>query len=509
MQTTGDQKSHDGEHVNASVPKSPMSRLTVFVALVFCTVQVLHTAEAPVAPAPVRQLSLADRPWTGDFDRMLERRMIRIVVPYSRTIYYPDKGRERGMTADLAREFERYLNRRYKTGRRPLTVYLIPSTRDRLLEDVVTGRADIAAGNLTVTPERERSVDFAVMTSHTVDEIVVTGAKSAPVASLDDLGGLTAFVRKSSSYFENLTALNERNRHAGKAEVKLRIVPDALEDEDMMEMANAGLIGVLVVDDWKAKVWAQVLPKITVHDDVVLNDNGRIGWAMRKRSPLLQAAIEEFFEKGADRTATFAARLQQQMRRVRQMKDPTQSADWKRFQSIIALFRRYGKRYNFDPLMLAAQGYQESGLDQSAHSSVGAIGVMQLMPDTGAQMRVGDIHNVEANIHAGTKYMDSLMEDYFADAHFSEGNRPLFAFASYNAGPGNIARMRRDAQKRHLDPDKWFNNVELVVAEKIGIETTTYVRNIYKYYVAYKLTLEAEEAAKRARETMTKEASAQ
>ena len=85
---------------------------------------------------------------------------------------------------------------------------------------------------------------------------------------------------------------------------------------------------------------------------------------------------------------------------------------------------------------------------------------------------------------------------------FSEGNRPLFAFASYNAGPGNVSKARKEAAKRGLDPDKWFNNVEIVVAERIGTETTTYVRNIYKYYVAYRLTLEAHQQAQQAREAV-------
>jgi len=125
--------------------------------------------------------------------------------------------------------------------------------------------------------------------------------------------------------------------------------------------------------------------------------------------------------------------------------------------------------------------------------------VMQLMPATGAQMNVGDIRRIDANIHAGVKYMDQLMTQYFPDAHFSEGNRPLFAFASYNCGPGSVSKARKEAMKRGLDPDKWFNNVEVVVAQQVGIETTTYVRNIYKYYVAYKLTLEAEAGAEEAR----------
>jgi len=124
---------------------------------------------------------------------------------------------------------------------------------------------------------------------------------------------------------------------------------------------------------------------------------------------------------------------------------------------------------------------------------VGAVGVMQVMPQTGAELKVGDIHQTEPNIHAGTKYLDQLMTKYFPDAKFDTQNRALFAFASYNCGPGNVKKMRTLAEKRGLDPNVWFDNVEVVTAEKIGRETTTYVRNIFKYYVAYKLALEMKE----------------
>ena len=195
-------------------------------------------------------------------------------------------------------------------------------------------------------------------------------------------------------------------------------------------------------------------------------------------------------------------RKAQAVKRVKQMKDPTARADYKRFEDTLALFQRYGKQYDFDPLMLAAQGYQESTLDQSKKSHVGAIGVMQIMPATGVALKVGDITVIEPNIHGGTKYMNELLTKYFSDANFDNQNRTLFGFASYNAGPGNISRMRKEAQKRGLNPDRWFNNVEIVTAEKIGMETTTYVRNIYKYYASYRLVLEAQERAQKAREAL-------
>ena len=331
-------------------------------------------------------------------------------------------------------------------------------------------------------------------------ELIVTGPKSPAIASTDDLAGKTVHVRKTSSYYESLKALNGRFKKEGKPAVKLVLVPDALEDEDMMEMLNAGLLEIIVVDDWKAKMWAQILPKIKVNEQVVVREGGKTGWAIRKGSPKLEAEILDFYQNYLKKQGVVAYRLKKYMSRVKQMKDPTGTSEWKRFEETLALFRKYGEKYNFDPLMLAAQGYQESQLNQNAKSHVGAIGVMQVMPATGKELKVGDIRIIEPNIHAGAKYMDQLMTKYFPDANFTENNRTLFAFASYNCGPGNVSKMRKEADKRGLDPNKWFNNVEIVTAEKIGMETTTYVRNIYKYYVAYRLQLDAMEATRKARE---------
>jgi membrane-bound lytic murein transglycosylase MltF len=465
------------------------------------------SAQQPAAGAPAqkpRQLVLETKPWTGDFDAMLERRLIRFLVPYSRTLFFNDKGRERGLTAELARDFERHVNQKYakRLGKRPVTVIIIATTRDKLLPNVVGGLGDIAAGNITVTAERAKTVDFAAPSDRAVRELVITGPKSPQLATLDDLSGKTVHVRPASSYYESLVAFNAKLKSARKAPVKLVALPDALEDEDVLEMLNAGLIELAVVDDWVAKIWVQVLPKIKPREDLVLRDEGRSGWVIRKGSPQLQAAIDDFYHGFVKKQGGIELRVAQVNKRAKQISNNTADAEWKRFEETLALFRKYGEKYGFDPLMLAAQGYQESQLNQNAKSQVGAIGVMQIMPATGAELKVGDIRVTEPNIHGGAKYMDQLMTKYFPDAKFSEADRPLFAFAAYNAGPGNIARMRKEAEKRGLDPDKWFNNVELVTAEKIGMETTTYVRNIYKYYAAYRLTLEAHEAQRKARESV-------
>jgi len=485
-------------HLTARLGRALLASLL----LAACTTAA-HGQATPDGTATPRRLAIHNKPWAGDFDGMLARRVIRVAAPYSRSLYFNDRGRERGLAVELVRDWERYLNAKYAQvlGKRPLTIYIGPATRDKLLGLLGQGLTDVAIGNLTVTEERLDQADFVTGADgrRTVDEVIVTGPKSPQLASLDDLAGKRVHVRPSSSYFESLEKLNERFASEAKAPIELVRVPDALEDEDLMEMEQAGLIELLAVDDWKARMWAQVLPQLKVRTDLVLRDDARTGWAIRKDSPGLAAEIEDFFLNWATKQGVAAARMNSYMRRVKALKDPSASAEYRRFQQTLALFEKYGDRYRFDPLMLAAQGYQESQLDQDARSPVGAVGIMQLMPATGAEMRVGDIRVAEHNIHAGAKYMDLLMGRYFPDANFSAGNRPLFAFASYNCGPGNVVRARKEAARRGLDPDKWFNNVEIVIARQIGIETTTYVRNIYKYYVAYRLMLDAQAEANEAR----------
>lgn len=462
------------------------------------------SAPAKAASAPTaapRALSFSNQPMVGDFDQMLERRVIRVLVPFSRSLYYIDQGHERGLTAELVRDFERWINKTYKQrlGKRPLTVILIPTTRDKLLSGVAGGLGDIAAGNITVTAARNKIVDFAAPPdASNVNEIVATGPGAPALASLDDLAGKTVHVRPSSSYYESLQTLNKRLVAAGKPRVVIVPLPDALEDEDKLEMLNAGLLKIVVVDDWKARLWAPTLPKIKLHENLVLREDGRVGWAFRFNSPQLAAALNQFYTGEVKKQGSINYRMAQMNKRIKQIRNNAGSRELQRFDQTIELFRKYGEKYDFDPLMLAAQGYQESQLRQDAKSHVGAIGVMQIMPATGKGLAVGNIGQIEPNIHGGAKYMDQLMTRYFKDANFTGNNRPLFAFAAYNAGPGNIAKMRKLAAERGLDPDKWFNNVEIVTAEKIGIETTTYVRNIFKYYTSYKLLADAHAEQRRA-----------
>jgi membrane-bound lytic murein transglycosylase MltF len=472
-----------------------IARFAVFLcATVALAVPAAAQTESSQTPA-ARSLATDLAKWTGDFDGMIERRMLRVAIPYSRSLFYFDHGRQKGLTADAAHKFEEYLNKKYKKTlkKRPITVVLIPMTRDELIPALLDGRVDIAAGNITITDARRQLVDFSLPISKPFSEIVITGPGGPALATLDDLAGQEVFVRPVTSYFESLTALNERFRSAGKPEMTLTMLPDAIEDEDKLDMVNAGLLGTTVVDEWLVDLWSPIWPNIVAHKELAVRSGGQVGWAFRKGSPLLQAEIDDFVTNVIKKYGLATGNLKAFAVKIRNAKNAKADEDWKRFQQVVELFRKYSSQYKFDYLLLAAQGYQESQLKQSTRSPVGAIGVMQVMPDTGKQMDVGNINEVEPNIHAGSKYMDYVIETYFPDAHLDEENRTLFAFAAYNAGPSRLAKLRKLAPAEGYDPDKWFNNVERVVAEKVGQEPVTYVRNIYKYYVAYKLAIEAEE----------------
>jgi membrane-bound lytic murein transglycosylase MltF len=463
-------------------------RIVAFVALMLTLAVTVGDAQAP-ADAGRLGLSVSDvvKPWTGDLDGMVERRMIRVLTTFSKTQYFIDRGTPRGTANDQGRLLEEHLNRKLADGHIKLLVQFVPLSRDELIPALLAGKGDIVMADLTVTPERQAAVDFTDPWIAGVEEIVVTSPGAAAVTSLDDLSGKDVFVRQSSSYYQSLLALNERLSSAGKAPAKLTPAPEELEDEDLMEMANAGLVDFLVVDNHKAWFWQRVWPALKLYPAIPLRKGGEIAWAIRKGSPKLSAELNDFLATNGRNSLNARMIFRRYLLNTQYVKSAADDAARKRFVALVALFRKYSAQYDMDWMLMAAQGYQESRLDQSARSHVGAVGVMQVMPATGKELAVGDIHQLEANIHAGVKYVRTVVDRYYKDEPMADLDKVLFAFAAYNAGPGRIRQLRRETSQRGLDPNVWFNNVERLAAERIGRETVTYVSNIYKYYVTYLL----------------------
>ena len=459
--------------------------------------ETLPPVPSPYDALPAGARAILDRPFTGDLQEMVERRLIRAGVVFNRTQYFVDRGAQRGMAYESLVLFEEELNTRLKTGSLRVHVAFVPLQRDQLFQALNDGRVDLVAAALTVTPEREKLVSFSNPTRTGVAEIVVTGKTAPPLHSVEDLSGREVFVRRSSSYYESLQRLNDRLAASGRSPVLIKEAPEALEDDDLLEMVNAGLVDLTVVDDFVARFWQKTFTNLQLHDQLQVRSGGVLAVAIRKDNPRLQRAVNTWIEKYGPRTAFGNLMDRGYLQRSDYVRRAADAAEQKRFEAIVQLFRTYSDKYQLDYLLMAAQGYQESRLDHGAKSRVGAIGVMQVMPATGKELGVGDINQLEPNIHAGVKYIRRMMDENFKGEAMSDLDKGLMAFAAYNAGPGRLRQLRKEAEKRGLNPNVWFGNVERIASERIGRETVQYVSNIYKYYVAYSLL--RERAAARAR----------
>jgi membrane-bound lytic murein transglycosylase MltF len=422
--------------------------------------------------------------YKGDLDELVERRIIRMLVVSSPMFYFLDGARQRGVTYEGAKEFEKYLNRKLRTGQFPVHIVLMPVRRRELIAGLVEGRGDISAANLTVTPERSKLVDFTRPVYPNVSEIIVTGPSAPKLESIDDLAGREVHVRASSSYYASLVRLNQTFRKSGKPDIVLVPADENLEDEEILEMVNADLIQISVIDSHKADFWQDIFDKIKVHLELAVNSGGNIAWALRKESPKLRKLLDEFIARHAKGTLFGNMMLKRYLRDNKWIRNPLAQQEHKKFLRVVDIFKKYGDQYDIPHLLVTAQAYQESHLNQNLRSSAGAVGVMQIRPETaaGSPINIPRIEELENNVHAGVKYLRFVTDTYFKDESITEMDKTLLALASYNAGPNRIARLRKKAAARGLDPNRWFQSVELVAPR----QTVQYVSNIYRYYLAYK-----------------------
>ena len=491
--------------------RSVLSRCLVVLLILFSATPMATLAaqlDDPVAEvAELEDLILgATERWSGDLDGMIERRTIRVLVVHNKMMFFFDKGHLKGATHDLFMEFEKFVNERQKSGTLKIKVVFIPVSRDRLLSALIEGRGDIAAANLTITGERLKTVEFSDPLLTGVNEIVVTGPSVSGLSGVDDLAGRKIHVRVSSSYYDSLLRLNTGLKKEGKKPVEIVAASELLEDSDLLEMVNAGLIPAVIVDEKKAEFWKDIYKEINLHPGIAINTGGDIGWAFRKQSPTLKEVVNEFVKNNRKGTLMGNILLKRYLNDNKWVRNATDPDELIKFRETAGLFKKYADQFEFDYLMTVALAYQESTLDHSKRSPVGAVGIMQVLPSTAADKNVGinDVEDIESNIHAGTKYLRFLRNRYFSDPEIDELNQTLLSFAAYNAGPAKIAKLRKEAAEMGFNPNVWFNNVEVAAAKRIGRETVQYVSNIFKYYTAYRLLSKKQQAADKAKSTGVK-----
>jgi membrane-bound lytic murein transglycosylase MltF len=431
-------------------------------------------------------LAAALKPWHGDFAAITERGFVRIVIPHDPMFLAYDGDRLIGLASEFGQELESFFKENHKANVRAV---FMPMARDRIVPALTEGLADVAIANLTITPERAEVVAFTEPLFTNAREIVVSGPAAGAITRVDDLEAVGLHLRPSSSYYTHIKSLNEARAAAGAPAIPVTEVEETLEDYDLMDMVQAGLIPAIVVDEHKARFWAQIFEGVTLHETIAIHEGGEIAWALRKDAPELLAALTGFIPEIRKGSLLGNVLLKRYLASTKWLEKTDNAAMTGRFDELSDLFEDYAGRYELDWIMLIAQGYQESQLDQSTRSRVGAIGIMQVMPSTARDPVVGipDISKPEANVHAGIKYLRFLRDRYFSDPAITPINQVFLALAAYNAGPGNISKARKKAAAMGLDPNVWFDNVEIATGKVVSREPVAYVRNILKYAVFFRL----------------------
>lgn len=438
--------------------------------------------------------------FTGDWDQIVKRGYLRVLVVNSKSGFFYDKGRARGAIAEYMEEFDSVINKKLKTGAKKFKVMYLPMSPGQLQEALNGGVGDIACTGIIITPEREQLFDFTVPVRDDAKLVVVTSKTTPAIPAIEDLSGKDVYVNPITVANTELEKLNQRLKQAGKPAIGIKQVDSNLTEEDLLEMVNAGLIPTTISLNVRAQLWSKAFSNIVVNP-AVLKEDGRIGWAMRKGSPQLKAVMDDFLKTHGQGTTFGNMMGQRYLKNTNWIKNSTSEAEMNKFKAYVKYFQQYAAEYNFDYVMLAAQGYQESMLNQDRVSPRGAVGVMQVLPQYAAAkpISIPNVRNPQDNIHAGAKMLSQITKTYFNDPGIDQMNKTLFTFAAYNAGQNRIVRLRKQAQAEGLDPNVWFGNVELMVAKDIGQETVQYVSNIYKYYVAYKMAIDQQKLREQAK----------
>ncbi|MDJ0842303.1 MAG: lytic transglycosylase F [Acidobacteriota bacterium] len=437
----------------------------------------------------------------GDLDEIRKNRILRVLVTHTKTNFFITSDAPRGFEYEMMKQYEKFLNRGLSRRKMHTTVLFIPVTAQELIPKLLDGYGDVAAAMISITPERKEKVTFTRPYISGVREIVVGNNSHRGFKSLEDLSGRQVYVKQGSAYAEHLRDLNRTFAERNLPPVEIKEL-EGLETEDILEMVNAGIPQLTVVDDHLARFWEDAMENLVLFTDLAVHEGGEIAWALPPGKPKLLENLNQFLAKNKKGSLTGNVLFNRYYKNTRWVTNPFARVEREKIQAYILLFRKYGKKYGFDWLAVAALSYQESMFDHSKVSPAGAMGLMQIKPETAADKSIGipDIRKVENNIHAGVRYMDWIRRNFFNDPEITPAARVDFTLAAYNAGPNRIKRLRRKAAEMGYDPNQWFHHVERAALRTIGQETVRYVVNINKYYYMFQksgLDLERRRALKK------------
>ncbi|MDR4502020.1 MAG: transporter substrate-binding domain-containing protein [Nitrospirales bacterium] len=423
--------------------------------------------------------------YTGDLGAIKQHRVLRVLTRNNPATYFLWRGELLGFEYELSRHFAQAHKLRVEM--------VVPPRREDLIPWLIEGKGDIVAASMTITPERKsKGVTFS-RPYFKSSEIVVTRAEEpeSKLQSTQDLAGRTVAIRRSSSYWPTIKALQKQG-----IDVKLEEVPEELETEEIISRLAKGKYDLTVADSHLLDI------ELTWREDIraafPLGEPRPHGWVIRDSNPELLKAVNAFLKK-TYRGVFYNLTVQKYFENKRDIRlhvehRASRTGELSPYDEIV---KPYAKQYEFDWRMIVAQMYQESRFNPDARSWAGAVGLMQVLPQTAKSLGFPDIRSPKEGIHAGVKYLNWVRDRF--EPELSVKDRMWFTLAAYNVGHGHVLDARRVARQEGLNPNRWFGNVEHAIrllskrkyARKARhgycrcSEPVKYVREIKQRYEAY------------------------
>ncbi|MEJ5861703.1 transglycosylase SLT domain-containing protein [Pseudomonas farsensis] len=418
-----------------------------------------------------------------DLQQIRASKVLRVLVNQSRNSSGEVKGEPVGVEYYRLRALEHSLNARVADGQQ-LTLKIIPRAKEQLLGALLRGEGDLAAPGELLDPSLVQGAHASAPVLDQVPLLLVGRKGERSYSRADQLSGRTIALTSASAAGAAIQVINQQLALRKRAPIKVEWVDPTLAVEDVLEMVQAGIYPLTVVERPIAQRWARVMPRLRLDSKVQLAHPQALRWYVRNDAPLLQVAVDRFLAtyRAPDNQDAAFERIYRRQYRVH---NPLARQDRQRLAAVRAVLQKHGGEQQIDWLNLAALAFKESTLDPKARGAGGAHGLMQITPSAAQRVGVSNIGTVDGNVQASARYLALIRRKFFASPQINERERMAFTLAAYNLGPERVQAMRAEARRRGLNGNQWFFQTERIAMEQVGMGPVSFVNSVNKYFLAF------------------------
>ncbi|RAS34215.1 MULTISPECIES: transglycosylase SLT domain-containing protein [unclassified Pseudomonas] len=418
-----------------------------------------------------------------DLQQIRSSKVLRVLVNQSRNSSGEIKGEPVGIEYYRLRGLEHYLNARAGDGQQ-IRLKIIPRAKEQLLGALQRGEGDLAAPGELLDPAVTGGVNSSAPVLDHVPLLLVGRKGERSYTRAEQLSGRTVALTSASAAGAVIQQLNQQLALRKRSPIKIEWVDSTLAVEDVLEMVQAGIYPLTMVERPIAQRWAKVMPNLRLDNRVQLGQAQAMRWYVRRDATLLLATVDRFLQ-GYRAPENQDAAFERIYRRQYRVHNPLARKDRQRLNALRPVLQKHGEAQQIDWLNLAALAFKESTLNPTARGSGGAHGLMQITPSAAQRVGVSDTGSVDGNVQASARYLALIRRKFFASPKINERERMAFVLAAYNLGPERVQAMRAEARKRGLNGNQWFFQTERIAMEQVGMGPVNFVNSVNKYFLAF------------------------